>query len=1447
MLLGGLVIALQFKQVQTWAAQKTAKYLSEELKTKVEIKSLYLKPFKSIVLEGLYIQDLDKDTLLNAPKFIVDIAYFSPLAKQKIILNKIDLTDAKFYLKSYKDSSTNLSFIINYFSKGPKTKKKSAFEFSLQAISLRNLALKYKNYGVKDTLINGVNYDDVSITQLNTDISKLNLKDFLFQGQIDRLNFKEKSGFVLKELSAFTTIGDHEIVLTQMLLRTKSTTLTDYFSMKFKSYDDFDDVERKVDMEGHFKNAKIYSKDISFFTTELKKMDLMFEVSGVIKGKVNDLKTKNLIIKTGKATYVKGDFHVVGLPYLKDTFLDLNFDQVSTNKADITYILEKAIGKKTNNIPEVLNKFGNINVSGQFTGFTNDFIAYADFKTKLGRVKSDVNMKINKAGEPSYSGKIQAIDFNLGELLDEASIKRTSFTSNIDGKGIDINSLVEKLSAKATYFEYNDYKYTNIVVDGKINSRLFDGKLSVNDPNLKLDFDGKANFNAKLPEFNFLAKIKGANLNQLHFTKDTLHLDAELTTNFSGNSLDNIQGNLFLEQINLSNNTKSSVINAIHLKAEGLGNNRLLALTSDIGDANIKGDYDLATLPSAFKTIVKKYIPSYNTKIYPFKNQNFEFNFDLKNFDFVSNILLPRLKIPKRGAFNGKFDSFKKISTLTGYVESISYDDFTFTNLIVDENTLDKKLDITISLDKIGLRNSDLFAKNIIIQNTLAQDSLSFNVKLSDKDAINQLDLYGLIEFSKDSSSKLSLLPSDVIIDQQIWKIRDKVNIQLDSNRTIIDGFELSNDQQLIAVNGAISDSKEDQLEVVIRDFNMTSLSQLTKGFGIKLMGTMNGSANLSAILGTPEILSDIKIDKLQYNATKIGNLSIASSYNNFTEEIDVDAVLFNGTNKTMDIKGSVAIKSKTDNLNLNLILDRTELSIFEPAVNTIVTNLKGQISSDLKVTGKFNRPIINGNLSFLNAGATVKYLQTAYTINDQISIENSVIKANKMVVKDIFGNSAIATGTVDLANIENPMINFSVNAKNFMSLNTTFRDNPLYYGRAFSSGVFNFVGPTDDMSININAKTGQGTVFTIPLNGASSISANDFIVYIAKDSTANSKINENFFKGINMEFNLAVDEGAKVNILTQVGDLKGSGKAQLNLKITTLGDFEMKGDYIISEGNFDFSANNLINKPFQIRKGGTVRWTGNPSEATINLNAIYATRASLSPLYSAAGRVATDEQKNTKVNTEAEMLLKGSLLNPEIDFNLNFPNNTNIKTELQGYLDDKDNEAQQVINLVVRNSFNANSSSGVAIDNQSLISSGLELGFSKLNNIVSQSLGLKNLDLNIRSFSDVGFGYNFFNGRLKFNTSFANNTYNTNSLLGTNIFNTSFNDLSRNSELTYNIDKQGNFVLKAYNRPTNTDFFNLNNDNNVTGLGLAYAKEYDSFKEFIKTTFGRKKAKQKN
>lgn len=1444
-MLAGVIFSFQFKSVQTWAAKKAANFLSEELKTQVQIKSLYLKPFKSLVLEGFFIADLDKDTLLNAPKLTVDINYFAPFRERKIILNNIELDDATFHLKDYKDSTTNLSFIINYFDSGAvdTTIKKKPFDFALTNATIRNLDFKYKNYRKKDTLFNGVNYDDVHITHLSTDLKNINTKDYLLKAQINKLTFKERSGFVLNNLTADATITSNSIVLEQLYLKTPHTVLRDYFSMKFKSYTDFDDVENKVTMEGHFKNTKIYAKDIAFFAPQIDYMNLPIYVTGTIKGKVNNLKAKDLLIKAGKTTYIKGDFEVKGLPETKNTFLDLNFKQIYSNKADIDYIVESLTGNKRNILPDVFNKFGNINFKGQFTGFFNDFIAYGDFKTKLGQIKSDVNMKVNRNNVPSYSGKIQAIDFNLGDLIDEASIKRTSFIANVDGRGFELDNLAEKLDLKASYFEFNNYSYRNITVNGSVNRQLFNGKLNINDKNIKLNFDGKANLNPNLPEFDFIANVKQANLHKLNFGKDTVSIDADINTNFKGSSLADIQGQFRLRNIRVTNTEKSVVIDSVALKAEGIGTNRLLALTSNIGDAEIKGEYDLNTLPSAFKTIVKKYIPSYKTVIVPPKNQNFEFRVDLKNFDYLSSLFIPELKIPERGAFYGKFNSSKDTVTLSGFVKTLIYNDIIFSNIIIDENTNSKSLEAIISMDKVQFSEGGAFVQNIIIQNTLKNDSLTFNVKLSDKDAINQLDLYGLVKFDTDTLAQLSLLPSDIIIDNQIWKIQEQVRIKFENSRTIVENFELSSNDQLIAINGAISKKEEDGLEVVIKNFKMASLSQVTKAYGVELGGMVNGTANLYGILGTPNLKSDITIDTLKYNNTLIGDLKTVSVYNNATNKIDVDASIFKNNAKTMDVKGNIDISSDTNNLNLDVALDKTELVIIEPFVKNLVSNLKGQISSDLKVTGKFNNPKIDGTLDFINTGVTVNYLKTAYTFTHKVNIENSIINIENLELTDINGNTAIANGTIDLREPDNPTINAEINATNFMALNTTAKDNPLYFGKAFSTGKFTFAGPTDAMKINIKAKTEKGTEFTIPLNGASTVSSDDFIIYVAKDSSLNKKQQVNYFNGITMEFDLSVDEGTTANILTDVGNLTGQGNAQLNLKITSLGDFEMKGDYIIDEGQFDFTANNLINKTFDIKKGGTLRWTGDPADAEININASYTTRASLAPLYAAAGRTLPDKDQNLRVLAEAEMLLKGSLLNPQIDFNLNFPNNSGYITELQGYLDDKDNEAQQVINLVVRNSFNGNSSAGIGIDNQTLIGSGLELGFSKLQNIVSQTLGVKNLDFNLRSLSEFGIGYSFFNNRLKVQGNFVNNKYN-NDYFNNNVFNSSFNDLTRDAQMTYDIKKDGSLVGKIFNRPSNRDFFNLNSDIYTNGVGLVYVQEYDTFKEFIQNTFGRAKKK---
>jgi hypothetical protein len=87
-----------------------------------------------------------------------------------------------------------------------------------------------------------------------------------------------------------------------------------------------------------------------------------------------------------------------------------------------------------------------------------------------------------------------------------------------------------------------------------------------------------------------------------------------------------------------------------------------------------------------------------------------------------------------------------------------------------------------------------------------------------------------------------------------------------------------------------------------------------------------------------------------------------------------------------------------------------------------------------------------------------------------------------------------------------------------------------------------------------------------------------------------------------------------------------------------------------------------------------------------------------------------------------------------------------------------------------------------------------------------------------------------------------VNNQNLNNELFNNNLFNSSLNDLTRDVQMTFDIRKDGSFVAKAFQRPSNRDFFNLNSDIYINGLGLSYSQQYDTFDEFLKQTFGRKK-----
>jgi len=1453
-----LLLVFQYKPVQTWAAKQVADHFSKEWKTKVYIGGLYIKPFSAVVLDSMYVLDQEKDTLVSTPKITVQLNGFtlmSSISEKKLDFSLIQLDNGSFYLKKLNDTTSNLDFIIDYFNK-PSPKKDTAkiaskpWTMVFEKSVVNNFRFRYKNKTRDTVFSNAINFDDLDVYHLSVDVRNMDLVHHMFKGDVKHLTLREKSGFYIKDFVAKATVDSNRILADDLSILTPHSTIGNYLSMKFSHFGDMGDFENKVLMDANFKSSQISSADIAYFTSSLDKTKFDLGVDGRVKGLVSNLKATHLTVKAGQATYLSGDFRLKGLPDIDNTLLELNFDQVATNKKDLDYLYNRFTGTSNRKLPAIVGKFGNVNFKGRFTGVLNDFIAYGEFKTSLGRFESDVNLKISKAGRPSYSGNIKAYDFDLGKLLDQPDLNRATFVADVKGSGNEFKTLTEKVNAKIAYIDYNKYRYRNVKVDGSVINKLFAGTISINDKNVNLFLKGTADFKAARPDYNLNASIVNARLNTLNLLKDTITLSANLDTKFSGDNLNNLTGKINLSPIRIVDPRHNYLVDSVTLSASGTGRDRLISLLSPIADGSIKGNYNVASLPDYFKTVVKKYIPSFNVKIEPFKPQQFDFNFKIKKVDPLIALFTPNLKIPDGGTFIGQFNSADQTATLNGSIKTIDYSGMVFHDLILDENTTNDLLGLNISLNRIDL-SKDLFVKNINISNFLKRDSLNFNIKLADQDATNQLDLYGLVEFGRDTVAKLKLLPSDVILEHERWKVQEQVRIRFLDGKTQITGFEMANGQQKVRINGLISDNVKDELKVQFEKFSMGTLDQLTKPSGIVLHGSLNGDVNLTAITKAPGVDAQLRIDTLSMNETLIGNVKLVSTLDNDRTQAKMKLNILNRGLETMNISGLYNLgKDSKDALDFDVKMNQTEAIIFDPFVKDLVSNLKGSISTDLKLTGSVKEPKLNGKITFANTGLTVNYLKTAYTLNNSLTVDNSLIKIDKMQLTDVKGGKAEANGTVDLRKLSEPTLDVTVDANNFQALNTTFKDNHIYFGTAYGTGKFQFKGPVDNMNIIIDATTQDGTVFNIPLNTSSTASDYDFIKYVSHTDSVNKAAaeNENAFKGITLNLKLRVDEKSLVKITTDYGKLEGRGVTNnLNLIITSLGDFEMFGDFLISSGKFEFTAKDFISKNFTVNQGGTIRWTSSPSNADINLKAIYEVRTGINNLYQAAGL--TSPQGNQQKLVQAELNLTNTLLQPKIDFDFTFPTDPSIKDDLATYLRDESNRNQQALSLIVRRQFATGSGSNltnqVAQTAEQAIS---EFAFNKLNTFISQS-NIKFADINIRSTSDASVAFHFFDDRLIFNGSLYNANGSNNIFGGAtsnSFFNSDINNFTKDFEADYLIRAdgrlRGRYSYRVLNGNT-LDLYNQLSAQYINGLGLVYQRDFDTFGEFFRSLFrkGRK------
>jgi hypothetical protein len=433
-------------------------------------------------------------------------------------------------------------------------------------------------------------------------------------------------------------------------------------------------------------------------------------------------------------------------------------------------------------------------------------------------------------------------------------------------------------------------------------------------------------------------------------------------------------------------------------------------------------------------------------------------------------------------------------------------------------------------------------------------------------------------------------------------------------------------------------------------------------------------------------------------------------------------------------------------------------------------------------------------------------------------------------------GHTATAIGTIIHHGLKDWNFDVSLEMEDMMVLNTDAGNNELYYGQAYATGDLSVSGYTDNLEVAVDARTAPGTDIHFPLGASKEVGGISFIHFV--EPGGRDTLEEGVdLSGVRLDMNVAVTPDARFELIFDptVGDImRGSGRGNIAMTVTPAGDFSMKGDVEIVEGDYLFTLRNLVNKRFGIDPGGHITWYGDPFDATLAIDAVYRLRAGLYDVMPAALRT---EAYKKRVPVDVVMHLTQRLMNPDIAFEVRLPSvDEAVRTQVNSALANPDDLNKQVFALIVLNRFMPTDATASNTSDFSVGSAttGTELLSNQLSNWLSSMSDQFDLGVNWRTGDaitqdevEVAVSTQIFNDRLQLSSNVgvsygAGGTQQGNNLIG---------DFSAEYMLT----QDGKLRFKAFSQSNDRNLNQVDQAPTTQGAGLAYREEFDTWHEFFR------------
>ena len=1401
-----LIVLMHLPSVQTFLGKEVAEALADKFGTKVEVGKVNLGFFNRIIIDDVMMYDQQGDSLIYASRLSAKIDYMAA-TQGKISVSSAQIFGlrANLYRQTAK-SPANFQFVLDSLASKDTTQHKP-LDLHIGSLIIRRGAIAYNQRDVAPR--SGIfSPQHIRVSELSSHILLNHVTDNSIDLLLKKLSFKDESGFKLQSLHFKLQADRQKATLKEFrLLMPRSELVLDDLKATYR-FEGKRFIPESLHFEGGIQQSKITFADVASLVPALRHFDDAVFVSSRFSGTAKSISVPSLNLRTGSGSInlqARGSYsHASSHPAWNADIANLNL-----SPAGVEFLAEN-LGSKVK-IPKEIQRLGTIHLTGKAKGYEKVLSAKGNIETDAGNislqaVKNDDRIKAS----------VDTRGVNLGRILDNR--KLGTVVAKIDAHGS-----MKHIFAKGNIarFDYGNYDFHNIEIDGDYDMKALRGTASIADPNVNLSVKGDYHLGSRLYALD-------AAINHLRPTVLGMKMHDP------SYSLDNIS-------ISANNKGKEG-----HLDVE-----------APFVSLYARGQYDLTTIYGSIMRLVADKLPTIpGISKHAAKGYNdFTLQANITSAEVLQRMFGLPLSLTLPVHINGNISDAEKNVNLYINAPNFSWDGSAFHDANIELNTIGDSLRMEARISQ-GLP----YEKAPVYRLRAAAADNNLSTLLYYANQSSKLPITGKIDartqfFTSDNGATgvhVTVNPSEIMLGEKKWLL-NPADIIYRKNELTVDMLNFSHDDQHIIINGKATPQATDSIVADLKDVDVAYILNLVNFHSVDFAGKASGKAVVKSIFQTPEAYANLDVKDFVFENGPLGTLHAKAAYDNQEGQINIDATAEDGPEHLTVINGYVS--PKRNYIDLGIEAHNTSLKFMENFCGSFLNNVEAWCKGKLNVVGDLKNINLVGDV-VAHGRMHMKQLGTDYTFNhlrahaipDDIQFEGDSIYDSHYNGKH--SHFALIRGGIHHKHLTRLSYDLDIDANNFLGFDTHEFGDDTFYGTVFATGTVGIHGKSGETIIDIDATPEPHSIFVYNVASPDAISAGSFIhwndatPYIYRpyspDSDKDKKKDSSSNFSSDMRINFLVNTNPNLTLKLMMDDQTGdyitlNGNGVIRANYYNKGGLDMFGNYVVDHGQYKLTIQNIIKKDFDFQPGGTIAFGGDPYNAPLNLQAKYTVNGvPLSDLN--IGR----SFSSNNIRVDCLMDITGTPGAPKVDFSMDLPTvNSDAKQMIYSVINSQEEMNQQVLYLLGIGRFytqtknnqtseDASQQSQTSLAMQSLLSGTIS---QQINNVLSSFVNSSNWNFGA-NISTGNEGFNnaeyegilsgrLLNNRLLFNGQFGyrDNANATQSFIG-------------DFDLRYLIFPNGNLSIHVYNQ-TNDRYF-TRNSLNTQGVGLIMKKDFFNLRDLL-------------